>query len=171
LTPTKHLHSRQFLRDLGVCAAAFPFLSGLPSATGAPAPQKRQRLIIMFSPNGALPNEIWPDQEGSEFSFKSIFKPLEPFKKQMLVLHGIANKVRGDGDSHMRGMSCLLTCDELMKGNIMVGGGFGFKMGRSLKFDKAAHNRLWMSVAHAMGHDLQTFGKKDLCEGGALNLA
>jgi hypothetical protein len=28
-----------------------------------------------------------------------------------------------------------------------------------------------MSVAQAMGHDLQTFGKKELCEGGALNLA
>ena len=66
----KHLHRRQFLRDLGISAGAFPFLSGLPSITGAPAPQKRQRLIIMFSPNGTLPNEFWPDQEGSEFSFK-----------------------------------------------------------------------------------------------------
>jgi hypothetical protein len=27
-----------------------------------------------------------------------------------------------------------------------------------------------MSVAQAMGHDLQTFGKKELCEGGALDL-
>src|SRR5688572_3515429 len=114
---------RQFLRDLGISAAALPFLGGLPSLTGAPTPQRRQRLIIMFSPNGTLPGEFWPEQAGEAFELKSIMKPLEAFKDKTLILHGIANKVRGDGDSHMRGMSCLLTCDELMKGNIMGGGG------------------------------------------------
>jgi hypothetical protein len=138
----KHLHRRQFLRDLGISAGAFPFLSGLPSITGAPAPHKRQRLIIMFSPNGTLPNEFWPDQEGSEFSFKSILKPLEPFKKQMLILHGIANKVRGDGDNHMRGMSCLLTCDELLKGNIMGGGGNPAGWASSISIDQEIKNFL-----------------------------
>jgi hypothetical protein len=45
-------------------------------------------------------------------------------------------------------------------------------MGRSLKFDKAAHNRLWLSIAHAMGHTgLKTFGKAELCEGGDLQLS
>ncbi|OYW28868.1 MAG: hypothetical protein B7Z47_05375, partial [Chthoniobacter sp. 12-60-6] len=76
----KNVFRRQFLRDLGISAGALPFLAGLPSITGAPAPQKKQRLIIMFSPNGTLPNEFWPDQEGADFSFKSILKPLEPFK-------------------------------------------------------------------------------------------
>ena len=42
---------------------------------------------------------------------------------RMLVLNGIANKIRGDGDSHMRGMSCLLTGAELLPGNIRGGGG------------------------------------------------
>jgi hypothetical protein len=75
----------------------------------------------------------------------------------------------------------LVWTNELGKGNshsldnipyVMVGGGCGFKMGRSLKFDKAAHNRLWMAVANAMGHEgLKTFGKGELCEGGPLNLA
>ena len=45
----------------------------------------------------------------------------EPFKDQMLVLKGISNKVRGDGDSHMRGMSCLVTGKELFPGNIQGG--------------------------------------------------
>jgi hypothetical protein len=138
----KHLHRRQFLRDLGISAGALPFLTGLPSITGAPAPQKRQRLVIMFSPNGTLPNEFWPDQEGADFSFKSILKPLEPFKKQMLILHGIANKVRGDGDSHMRGMSCLLTCDELMKGNIMGGGGNPAGWASNISIDQEIKNFL-----------------------------
>ena len=84
------------------------------------------------------------------------------------------------GDGTMLDNTLLVWTNELGKGNthtldnipyVMVGGGFGFKMGRSLKFDKVAHNRLWMSVAQAMGHNLQTFGKKELCEGGALSLA
>ena len=40
ITPMKHLQRRQFLRDLGISAGALPFLTGLPSLTGAPAPQK-----------------------------------------------------------------------------------------------------------------------------------
>src|SRR5436190_8507721 len=96
------LNRRQFLRDLGVSAAALPFLAGLPSLTGAPLPQRRQRLVIMFSPNGTLPNQFWPDQEGADFEFKSILKPLEPFRGRTLLLNGIYNKIRGDGDSHMR---------------------------------------------------------------------
>jgi hypothetical protein len=84
------------------------------------------------------------------------------------------------GDGSMLDNTLLVWTNELGKGNthtldnipyVMVGGGFRFKMGRSLKFDKAAHNRLWMSVAQAMGHNLQTFGKKELCDGGALELA
>ena len=138
----KHLHRRQFLRELGVSAGALPFLAGLPSITGAPAPRRRQRLVIMFSPNGTLPKEFWPDEAGTEFSFKSILKPLEPFKKKLLILHGIANKVRGDGDSHMRGMSCLLTCDELLKGNIMGGGGNPAGWASSISIDQELKNFL-----------------------------
>jgi hypothetical protein len=39
----------------------------------------------------------------------------------MLTLKGLSNKVRGDGDGHMRGMSCLLTGIELFPGNIQGG--------------------------------------------------
>ena len=143
----KHLPRRQFLRDLGISASALPFLSGLPSIMGAPAPQKRQRLIIMFSPNGTLPNEFWPDQEGADFSFKTILKPLEAFKERMLILHGIANKVRGDGDSHMRGMSCLLTGDELLKGNIMGGGGNPAGWASNISIDQEIKNFLQSQAA------------------------
>ncbi len=138
----KHLNRRQFLRDLGISAAAFPFLAGLPSITGAPAPQRRQRLVVMFSPNGTIPKEFWPDQEGANVEFKSILKPLEAFKERTLILHGIANKVRGDGDSHMRGMSCLLTCDELLKGNIMGGGGNPAGWASSISIDQEIKNFL-----------------------------
>ncbi len=138
----KSLYRRQFLRDLGISAAALPFLSGLPELTGATLPQRRQRLVIMFSPNGTLPDEFWPEQEGAGFDLKSILKPLEPFKDRTLVLHGIANKVGGDGDHHMRGMSCLLTCDELLKGNIMGGGGNPAGWASNISIDQEIKNFL-----------------------------
>jgi hypothetical protein len=113
---------RQFLRTLGISAAAAPFVGGLPSLfAGNANPTRRQRLVIMFSPNGTVQNKFWPDQPGAEFDFKSILKPLEPFREQMLVLKGICNQIQGDGDRHMRGMSCLLTGTELAPGNIQGG--------------------------------------------------
>ena len=115
------LHRRQFLHRLGLSAASLPFLVGLPSlGLGAPA-RPRQRLIIMFSPNGTIPPAFWPDDEGKDFELKEIMSPLAAFQDRMLVLHGLHNKVRGDGDSHMRGMSCLLTGIELFPGNIQGG--------------------------------------------------
>ena len=46
---------RDFLRDLGLSAAALPFVAGLPSLQAAETVARRQRLIIIFSPNGTLP--------------------------------------------------------------------------------------------------------------------
>jgi hypothetical protein len=136
------LNRRRFLRHLGVSTAALPFLAGLPSLMGAEPPQRRQRLIFVFSPNGTLPNEFWPDQQGADFNFKSILQPLEPFKSQTLVLNGICNKVRGDGDNHMRGMSCLLTGSELLPGNIMGGGGTPAGWASSISIDQEIRNYL-----------------------------
>jgi len=136
------LHRRQFLRELGLSAASLPFLAGLPSLTGAPTPQRHQRMIIMFSPNGTLPQDFWPEQEGDAFEFKPILKPLEPFKKRTLILNGLHNKVRGDGDSHMRGMSCLLTGSELLPGNIRGGGGNPAGWASSISIDQEIKNYL-----------------------------
>ena len=127
---------REFLAKLGVGAAALPFLTGLPEAclpvaclpkvrgdqpADAIRGHKKQRVIIMFSPNGVVQDNYWPETEGSEFEITPILEPLADFKERMLLLHGVSNKVRGDGDSHMRGMSCLLTGAELLPGNIQGG--------------------------------------------------
>jgi hypothetical protein len=115
------IHRRQFIKQLGLSAASLPFLVGLPSLGLAAPARPRQRLIIMFSPNGTIPPAFWPDEEGKDFTLKPIVSPLETYKDRMLFLHGLANKVRGDGDGHMRGMSCLLTGIELFPGNIQGG--------------------------------------------------
>src|SRR6266566_4013307 len=115
------IHRRQFIKTLGLSAASLPFLMGLPSLGLASPARPRQRLIVMFSPNGTIPPAYWPDEVGSDFKLKEIMSPLEAFKDRMLILRGLSNKVRGDGDGHMRGMSCLLTGIELFPGNIQGG--------------------------------------------------
>jgi len=108
---------REFLRDLGISAGALPFLLNLPSLGFANQQKRKQRLVVMFSPNGVIPSAFWPDEEGKDFKLKESLKPLEPFQSRTLFLHGVCDKVRGDGDKHMRGMGCLLTEIELFPGN------------------------------------------------------
>lgn len=117
----RSLDRRRFLRRLGVSAAALPFLTGLPSLGLAATSGRRQRLIVVFSPNGTIPPAFWPDTEGTAYELKEILEPLAGFRDRMLVLQGLCNRVRGDGDNHMRGMSCLLTGIELFPGNIQGG--------------------------------------------------
>lgn len=114
---------RQFLRDLGLGAATLPFVGNLPGLAFANQQQRKQRLVIMFSPNGVVPNTFWPDAEGplADVTLKPSLSPLEPFKDKLLTLHGVCDEVRGDGDSHMRGMGCLLTGVELFPGNVQGG--------------------------------------------------
>jgi hypothetical protein len=119
MTPTSS--RREFLRDLGIGAAALPFVLNLPSLGFANQQRRKQRLVVMFSPNGVVPPAFWPDGEGKLTTLKDSLKPLEPFKERTLVLHGVCDKVRGDGDNHMRGIGCLLTGTELFPGNIQGG--------------------------------------------------
>lgn len=113
---------RRFLQNLGLSAAVSPFLSNLNGfAANSRQDRRKQRLVVMFSPNGTVPWEFWPDEEGPEFTLKRILQPLADFQDRTLVLKGLCDKVRGDGDNHMRGMGCLLTGIELFPGNIQGG--------------------------------------------------
>jgi hypothetical protein len=135
---------REFIRDLGISAAAMPFVLNLPSLGFANQGRRKQRLVVMFSPNGIVPNAFWPDAEGelSETSFKEILQPLEPWRSRTLVLHGVCDKVRGDGDSHMRGMGCLLTGIELFPGNIQGGSHTPAGWASGLSIDQEIKNHL-----------------------------
>jgi len=112
---------RAFLRSAGLSATALPFVLNLPSLGAPNSTKRKQRLLIMFSPNGTVPWNFWPDKAGSDFEVKPIIKPLEPYKDRLLFLKGVHDRVRGDGDAHMRGMGCLLTGSELFPGNIQGG--------------------------------------------------
>lgn len=133
---------RQFLRKLGLSTAALPFLPALPSFAQNPSGARMQRIIFVFTPNGTIPPEFWPDQVGPEFQLKRILAPLESFKNRLMTLKGVSNKIRGDGDGHMRGISCLLTADELLPGNIQGGSDKPAGWARNISIDQEIRNFL-----------------------------
>jgi hypothetical protein len=134
---------REFLRTLGVGTAAAPFLLQLPSLGFANASaERRQRLVVMFSPNGVIPKNFWPDEEGETFTLKESLLPLEPFKAKTLILNGVCDKVKGDGDSHMRGIGCLLTGVELFPGNIQGGSHTPAGWAKGISMDQEIRNFL-----------------------------
>jgi hypothetical protein len=74
----------------------------------------------------------------------------------------------------------VIWTNELGKGNshtlnnipfVLAGNGFGFRMGRSMDCENNAHNRFLISLAHAVGHPLETFGNPALSKGGPLDLS
>ena len=117
-----HLSRRNFLKGLGVSSAALPFINGLPVLQAKNADHSKKRLIVMFSPNGTLPGEFWPEPLEDSIALKPIMEPLSEFKDDILTLKGVHNKVGGDGDDHMKGIGCLLTGRRLHRGNIQGGG-------------------------------------------------
>lgn len=112
---------REFLRRSGISAATLPFLMNLSSLGWASTTAPRKRLVVIFTPNGVVPKTFWPDEEGKLECFKKSLEPLEPFRDHVLTLHGVHDKIRGDGDSHMRGIACLLTGIELFPGDVQGG--------------------------------------------------
>jgi hypothetical protein len=133
---------RDFLRSMGLSAAALPFVTNLPSLGFANQGQRKQRLIILFSPNGVVPGNFWPDAEGPLTAFKPSLEPLEPFRDRVLTLHGVCDKVRGDGDNHMRGIGCLLTGIELFPGNIQGGSHTPAGWSSGISIDQELKNHL-----------------------------
>jgi membrane-anchored protein YejM (alkaline phosphatase superfamily) len=72
----------------------------------------------------------------------------------------------------------VIWTNELGKGNshtrdnipfVLVGNGLDFTMGRSVFYPMVPHNRLLMSLAHAFGNQLTTFGNPTFCSDGVLN--
>ena len=134
---------RDFLKQLGLGAATLPFISNLGSFAASPLKGlRKQRLVVMFSPNGTVPWDFWPDKEGSDFDLKPILKPMAEFQDRMLVMKGISDKLKGDGDRHMRGMGCMLTGIELFPGNIQGGSDTPAGWASGISIDQELKNTL-----------------------------
>lgn len=147
---------RTLLKQLGLSAAALPFVSGLRAADASPTPPRR--IIFVFSPNGTVPDEFWPDATGTDFAFKRILEPLASFRDRTLLLRGLSNQVRGDGDGHMRGMSCMLTGIELFPGNIQGGSDTPAGWASGISIDQELKNFLQANEATRTRHGSLSLG-------------
>ncbi len=63
-------------------------------------------------------------------------------RDRTLILHGVCDQLRGDGDNHMRGMGCLLTGIELFPGNIQGGSDTPAGWAKGLSIDQEIKNAL-----------------------------
>ena len=126
------LTRRTILKRLGIAPAALPYLGNLSSiAADANAAQKtKRRLVIVFTPDGVVKENFWPASPSlfspdpttsQQNALPSILTPFEFIQDQLLLVKGVHNQIRGDGDGHMRGIGCLLTGIELFPGNIQGG--------------------------------------------------
>jgi hypothetical protein len=133
---------RDFLRLSAQSACAVPLAAALPISLRQPDTKRPLRIIFMFTPNGMVRKGFWPDTEGKDFDIKPVLQPLEKFRDDMLILRGICNRVRGDGDNHMRGMSCFLTGIELFPGNVQGGSHRPAGWARGISIDQEIKNYL-----------------------------
>src|SRR5499425_644405 len=89
----KHIPRRTFLRGCGV-TLALPLLdSMLPAQTPlrrtAAGPESVRRFVGIWHPHGAAPGYWSPLQEGANFEFSYITKPLEPFRDRVVLITGL----------------------------------------------------------------------------------
>ena len=131
---------RAFLRDLGISSAALSFLLNLPSLGFANQQKRKQRLVFMFSPT-AFSRKTSGQTLNQDACFPRRLTPLEPFREKPLVLKGVCDKVRGDGDSHMRhGLS--VDRSRALPGNVQGGSNTPAGWASGLSIDQRSRRRL-----------------------------
>jgi hypothetical protein len=109
----KHIARRTFLRGCGV-TLALPFLEAMapaqtPLRKTAASPR---RFVGIWHPHGVAPGYFSPLQEGSNFDFSFVAKPLEPFRNRVVLISGLdvpeANPTADEpGGDHARGAVLL----------------------------------------------------------------
>ncbi len=87
----KQLSRRTFLGGAGV-TLALPFLDAMvpalnaQSSSAAPRPE---RFGVVYMPCGVYPDVWHPEEAGSNFTFKRVMLPLEPFRKNLVTISGM----------------------------------------------------------------------------------
>ena len=111
----KHLSRRTMLRGLGTVLALPLLESMLPAMTAfaqsGAAP--RSRFGAIYFPHGATMSRWTPVDEGKNFTFSEILKPLEPFRDHINVIsnltHPLAYGPGGATGNHNRSSSTYLS--------------------------------------------------------------
>jgi len=107
----KHLSRRTMLRGLGT-ALALPMLDSMIPALAA-VPPARTRFGAIYFPHGATMSRWTPKDEGRDFTFSEILKPLEPFRSHVNVVsnlgHPLAYGPGGATGNHNRSCATFLS--------------------------------------------------------------
>lgn len=82
------LSRRQILRATGAGAGLLPLFGGRGDAADYP-----RRLIQFITFNGTVQDEWNPTGTETDFNFGRILQPLDPFKKDVVVVAGLRNKL------------------------------------------------------------------------------
>ncbi|PHN03416.1 DUF1552 domain-containing protein [Flavilitoribacter nigricans] len=116
----KAISRRKMLQGLGACVA-LPFLEAMtpPGVSTARYVERirPKRLAVFYFPNGVHSEHWTPKGRGNDFELSRTLKPLEPFKKDLLVLSELKNRevdVRGT-DGHYAKTAPFLTCHNITK--------------------------------------------------------
>jgi len=139
--------------------------------------QVRMKWLGINEPHHQLSHD--PDMK--EDSQKKLTKINQWYAGEMnYLLTKLATTKEPGTDESLLDNTLVIWTNELGKGNthtlqnipmLLAGSAAGFKMGQYRKLKDIAHNRLWMSLASSFGHELESFGEKNLSEGGKLDLA
>ncbi|MDA1234009.1 MAG: DUF1552 domain-containing protein [Acidobacteria bacterium] len=138
LVSKKSLHRRTLLRGAGA-AIALPLLDAMQPAFAAAAAKSPVRLSFSYVPNGIIMDHWKPTGEGANFALGRIMQPLAPFKKDLLIVSGLAdhngNALGDGGGDHARAGGSFLTSSHPKKT-----GGADIHAGISI--DQVAANQL-----------------------------
>jgi hypothetical protein len=113
------LSRRTLLRSGASIGIALPFLDAMwpRKASAAELPK---RLFIMVGQNGVVPATFFPTGgDEKNFTLGASMAPLEPHKKNLIILDGIRKMQRGlsDGSAHARGSAGAITGATSSSGN------------------------------------------------------
>ena len=97
----KHLPRRTFLRGAMGTMVALPFLDAMIPALSAQSKPRPFRFGAVYVPNGIYPQLWHPEKTGSDFEFKPIMKPLEPYRDYLVT---ISKMKAPDGNPDMGGV-------------------------------------------------------------------
>ncbi|MGZ3452450.1 MAG: DUF1552 domain-containing protein [Polyangiales bacterium] len=101
---------RNFLRGALGTTVALPLLSTLGRPARAVPPVFPKRFVCMFSPHGIVRDQWKITGDKDVFTLGGILAPLEPHKKDLVLLRGVdmLSAEYGPGDQHQEGTSALL---------------------------------------------------------------
>jgi len=97
----RHLSRRTFLRGAFGTMVTVPFLDAMIPALSGQYKGRPFRFGAIYVPNGIYPQLWHPDKTGSDFEFKQIMAPLEPYRSHLVT---ISKMKAPDGNPDMGGV-------------------------------------------------------------------